>query len=70
MAGELLPAVFYGSARALAEQALSIFCGHSDIMAERTTDCALLGGSNPQEVMDLGVVSHIASLRSSVRLLH
>lgn len=32
-AGELLPAVFHVSARALARQSLSIFCDHSDVMA-------------------------------------
>jgi len=70
VAGELLPAVFHVSARALARQALSIFCDHSDIMAVRATGCALLGGSNPQEVMDLGVISHIAALKSSVPFVH
>lgn len=70
VAGELLPAVFHVSARALARQALSIFCDHSDIMAVRATGCALLGGSNPQEVMDLGVISHLASLKSSVPFVH
>jgi len=70
LAGELLPAVFHVSARALARQALSIFCDHSDIMAVRATGCAILGGSNPQEAMDLGTVAHIAGLKSSVPFVH
>jgi len=70
VAGELLPAVFHVSARALARQALSIFCDHSDIMAARATGCAMLGGSNQQEVMDLGVISHLAALKSSVPFVH
>lgn len=70
LAGELLPAVFHVSARALARQALSIFCDHSDIMAVRTTGCAILGGSNVQEVMDLGVIAHLASLEASVPFVH
>lgn len=70
VAGELLPAVFHVSARALARQALSIFCDHSDIMAVRTTGCAILGGSNPQEVMDLGVIAHLAAIESSVPFVH
>jgi homodimeric pyruvate:ferredoxin (flavodoxin) oxidoreductase len=70
LAGELLPAVFHVSARALARHALSIFCDHSDIMAVRTTGVAILGGSNVQEVMDLGVVSHLAALESSVPFVH
>lgn len=70
VAGELLPAVFHVSARALARQSLSIFCDHSDVMAVRSTGCALLSSHNPQEVMDLGLVSHIASLKSSVPFVH
>jgi homodimeric pyruvate:ferredoxin (flavodoxin) oxidoreductase len=69
-AGELLPAVFHVSARALARQSLSIFCDHSDVMAVRSTGCALLSAHNPQEVMDLGVVAHLASLKSSVPFVH
>merc|ERR1719221_2457235 len=46
VAGELLPAVFHVSARALARQSLSIFCDHSDVMAVRTTGCALLSAHN------------------------
>mmetsp|Transcript_167645 Transcript_167645/g.296840 ORF Transcript_167645/g.296840 Transcript_167645/m.296840 type:complete len:1850 (+) Transcript_167645:144-5693(+) len=70
LAGELLPAVFHVSARAVARQALSIFCDHSDVMAARVTGTALLSAGNPQEVMDLGVVSHIAALKSSVPFVH
>eukprot|EP00437_Effrenium_voratum_P033959 CAMPEP_0181476616 /NCGR_PEP_ID=MMETSP1110-20121109/41797_1 /TAXON_ID=174948 /ORGANISM="Symbiodinium sp., Strain CCMP421" /LENGTH=1846 /DNA_ID=CAMNT_0023601901 /DNA_START=106 /DNA_END=5646 /DNA_ORIENTATION=- len=69
-AGELLPAVFHVSARALARQSLSIFCDHSDVMAVRSTGCALLSAHNPQEVMDLGLVAHLASLRASVPFVH
>eukprot|EP00403_Amphidinium_massartii_P040736 CAMPEP_0178437148 /NCGR_PEP_ID=MMETSP0689_2-20121128/34821_1 /TAXON_ID=160604 /ORGANISM="Amphidinium massartii, Strain CS-259" /LENGTH=1806 /DNA_ID=CAMNT_0020059297 /DNA_START=173 /DNA_END=5593 /DNA_ORIENTATION=+ len=70
LAGELLPAVFHVSARALARQALSIFCDHSDIMAARTTGCALLSAHNPQEAMDMGVVAHLAALKASVPFVH
>lgn len=70
VAGELLPAVFHVSARALARQSLSIFCDHSDVMAVRSTGCALLSAHNPQEVMDLGVVAHLAALRASVPFVH
>merc|ERR1719310_854852 len=55
LAGELLPAVFHVSARALARQSLSIFCDHSDVMAVRTTGVALLSAHNQQEAMDMGV---------------
>jgi pyruvate-ferredoxin/flavodoxin oxidoreductase len=53
MAGELLPAVFHVSARALATHALSIFGDHSDVMATRQTGFALLSSGSVQEVMDL-----------------
>eukprot|EP00930_Biecheleria_cincta_P040888 TRINITY_DN279_c0_g1_i4.p1 TRINITY_DN279_c0_g1~~TRINITY_DN279_c0_g1_i4.p1 ORF type:complete len:1874 (+),score=404.50 TRINITY_DN279_c0_g1_i4:640-5622(+) len=39
-------------------------------MAVRSTGCALLNAHNPQEVMDLGLVAHLASLRSSVPFVH
>eukprot|EP00933_Yihiella_yeosuensis_P019667 TRINITY_DN15891_c2_g1_i1.p1 TRINITY_DN15891_c2_g1~~TRINITY_DN15891_c2_g1_i1.p1 ORF type:complete len:1850 (-),score=463.66 TRINITY_DN15891_c2_g1_i1:474-6023(-) len=69
-AGELLPAVMHVSARALARQSLSIFCDHSDVMAIRSTGAALLCSHNPQEVMDLAFVAHLASLKSSVPFCH
>lgn len=70
VAGELLPAVFHVSARALARQSLSIFCDHSDIMAVRSTGCALLSAHNQQEAMDMGVVAHLAALKASVPFVH
>jgi homodimeric pyruvate:ferredoxin (flavodoxin) oxidoreductase len=70
VAGELLPAVFHISARALARQSLSIFCDHSDVMAVRPSGCAMLNACNPQEVMDMGVVAHLAALKSSVPFVH
>ena len=42
IAGEMLPAVFHVSARALASHALSIFGDHQDVMACRQTGFALL----------------------------
>ena len=41
MSGELLPAVFHVSARAIATHALSIFGDHQDVMATRQTGFAL-----------------------------
>jgi homodimeric pyruvate:ferredoxin (flavodoxin) oxidoreductase len=70
LAGELLPAVFHVSARALARQSLSIFCDHSDVMAVRSTGVAMLNAHNQQETMDMAVVSHLAALKSSVPMLH
>ena len=63
IAGELMPTVFHVSARTVAKHALSIFNDHSDVMACRQTGFALLCSNSPQEVMDLGLVSHLASMK-------
>jgi pyruvate-ferredoxin/flavodoxin oxidoreductase len=42
ISGELLPAVFHVSARAVAAQALSIFGDHQDVMATRHTGFAMM----------------------------
>ncbi len=70
IAGELLPTVFHVSARALAYHALSIFGDHSDVMSCRQTGFAMLASNSVQEVMDLALVSHLATLESSVPFLH
>lgn len=70
IAGELLPAVFHVSARALAGHALSIFGDHSDVMATRQTGFALLASGSVQEVMDLGGVAHLATIKTRVPFLH
>ena len=70
IAGELLPCVFHVSARALAAHALSIFGDHADVMACRQTGFAMLASNSVQEVMDLALVAHLATLKSSVPFLH
>lgn len=70
IAGELLPGVFHVSARAVASQALSIFGDHSDVMAAKQTGFALLSSGSVQEVMDLGGIAHLASIKSRVPFLH
>jgi pyruvate-ferredoxin/flavodoxin oxidoreductase len=70
MAGELLPAVFHVSARALSTHALSIFGDHQDVMACRQTGFAFLASSNVQEVMDLAHVAHLSAIKSRVPFLH
>ena len=70
IAGELLPGVFHVSARAVAGHALSIFGDHSDVMATRQTGFALLASGSIQEVMDLGGIAHLASIKSSIPFLH
>jgi len=70
IAGELLPTVFHVSARSLACQSLSIFGDHSDVMAARNTGFALMCSGSVQEIMDLAVVCHLASLKSKIPFLH
>ena len=70
MAGELLPAVFHVSARALAAHALNIFGDHQDVMACRQTGFALLASGSVQETMDLAGVAHLAAIKGRVPFLH
>ena len=70
IAGELLPCVFHVSARTVASHALNIFGDHSDVYACRQTGFAMLAETNPQEVMDLGAVAHLSTLKSRVPFLH
>ncbi|MDD6146320.1 MAG: pyruvate:ferredoxin (flavodoxin) oxidoreductase [Oscillospiraceae bacterium] len=70
IAGELLPCVFHVSARCVASHALNIFGDHSDVYACRQTGFAMLAETNPQEVMDLAAVAHLASIKSRVPFLN
>ncbi len=70
IAGELLPCVFHVSARTVASHALNIFGDHSDVMACRQTGFAMLAETNPQEVMDLGAVAHLATIKSRVPFIN
>jgi pyruvate-ferredoxin/flavodoxin oxidoreductase len=70
IAGELTPAVFHVTARAVATHALSIFGDHSDVMAVRSTGFALLSSSSVQEAQDLAAIAHAATLESRVPFLH
>ena len=70
IAGELLPNVIHVSARCVASHALNIFGDHSDIYACRQTGYAMLAETNPQEVMDLGAVAHLATIEGRVPFLN
>jgi pyruvate-ferredoxin/flavodoxin oxidoreductase len=70
ISGEMMPAVFHVSARAIATHALSIFGDHSDINAVKQTGFSLLASASVQEVMDLALVAHLASIRASLPFLH
>ena len=70
IAGELLPGVFHVSARSVATHALSIFGDHSDVMACRQTGFAMICSNSVQEIMDLALICHLATLESSIPFLH
>ena len=70
IAGELLPGVFHVSARTVATHALNIFGDHSDVYACRQTGFAMLCETNPQEVMDLGAVAHLAAIKGRVPFIN
>ncbi len=70
IAGELLPCVIHVSARCVASHALNIFGDHSDVYACRQTGFAMLCASNVQEVMDLGAVAHLSTIKGRVPVLH
>ena len=70
ISGELTSTVFHIAARALAAQALSIFGDHSDVMAARSTGFAMLASGSVQEVMDLALIAHAATLEARVPFLH
>ena len=70
IAGEMLPAGFHVSARALASHALSIFGDHQDVMACRQTGFAMLASGSVQEAQDLAAVAHLSTIKSSIPFLH
>ncbi len=70
ISGELLPCVFHVTARSLSAHALSIFGDQADVMATRQTGFAQIVSSSVQEVMDLALVAHLATMEASVPFLH
>ena len=70
IAGELLPCVFHVSARTVSTHALNIFGDHSDVMACRQTGFAMLCENDPQEVMDLSPVAHLAAIEGRVPFIN
>ncbi len=70
IAGELTPTVFHVSARSVAAHALSIFGDHSDVMAVRATGFGLLSSNSVQEAMDFTLISHAATLKTRIPMIH
>ncbi|MGB8367982.1 MAG: pyruvate:ferredoxin (flavodoxin) oxidoreductase [Limisphaerales bacterium] len=70
IAGELEPAVFHVTARAIATHALSIFGDHSDVMACRSTGWGMLASASVQEAVDFALIAQAATLRSRIPFVH
>ena len=70
IAAEQLPCVFHVSARTVATHALNIFGDHSDVMACRQTGFAMLCENDPQEIMDLAPVAHLAAIEGKVPFIN
>ena len=54
----------------MSTHALNIFGDHSDVYACRQTGFAMLAETNPQEVMDLSPVAHLAALEGKVPFIN
>jgi pyruvate-ferredoxin/flavodoxin oxidoreductase len=70
ISGELLPTVFHIAARSVATHALSIFGDHSDVMHARPTGFSMIASGSVQEVMDLALVSHLATIETNIPFIH
>ena len=70
IAGELTSTVMHVTARTLATHALSIFGDHSDVMAVKATGWSMLCSSTVQEVMDMALISQMATLESRIPIVH
>ncbi len=70
IAGEVLPGVFHVTARSVAGHALSIFGDHQDVMAVRQTGFSQIASASVQEIIDLGLVSHLSAIEASVPFVH
>lgn len=70
IAGEMLPCTMHVAARSLATHALSIFGDHQDIYATRMTGFCMLASSSVQDAYYLGLIAHLAAIKSSLPFMH
>ncbi|MFM7085761.1 MAG: pyruvate:ferredoxin (flavodoxin) oxidoreductase [Cyanobium sp.] len=70
LAGELMPVVLHVAARALAAQGLSIFGDHGDVMAIRSSGCAILFAASVQEAGDFAAIASRAALLGRSPFVH
>ena len=70
LAGEMLPGVIHVAARSLSTHSLSIFGDHQDIYAVRQTGVCMLSSASPEEAYHMAMVSHLASIKSSLPFIN
>ena len=70
IAGEMLPCTMHVAARSLATHALSIFGDHQDVMAARSTGFCMITSSSVEDAYYLGLISHLAAIKSSLPFMH
>lgn len=70
MGYEMLPGVIHVASRLVAHHAMNLYCDHSDVIATLPTGFSFLGSGSAQECLDLGTISHVLALRSSIPVMH
>eukprot|EP00771_Trimastix_marina_P003906 gnl/Trimastix_PCT/617.p1 GENE.gnl/Trimastix_PCT/617~~gnl/Trimastix_PCT/617.p1 ORF type:complete len:1187 (-),score=470.04 gnl/Trimastix_PCT/617:195-3755(-) len=70
MAGELQPVVLHVSTRSISGQGMTIYSDHSDVMACRQTGWAMMSSDSCQEVLDLGAISHMSTIKARIPFMH
>lgn len=70
LGGELQPGVIHVSTRSVSGQGMTIYSDHSDAMACRQTGWAFMNSCSCQEVLDLGAICHLTTVKASIPFLH
>ena len=70
IAGELTSTVFHIASRSIANQALSIFGDHQDVMGVRQSGFALMPSCSVQEAHDFALIAQATSLQSRIPFIH
>eukprot|EP00823_Brevimastigomonas_motovehiculus_P001154 TRINITY_DN11682_c0_g1_i1.p1 TRINITY_DN11682_c0_g1~~TRINITY_DN11682_c0_g1_i1.p1 ORF type:complete len:1378 (+),score=420.50 TRINITY_DN11682_c0_g1_i1:155-4135(+) len=70
ISGERKPCVLHIASRVIYSGCGSMFADHGDVMAVRNTGWAIMSSHSVQESQDLALITHIASLRSSIPFVH
>ena len=68
--GQGLPCVMHVPTRSLSIHATNMYCDHSDVMAARQAGWTMLCSENPQMAHDFALLSHLATISTSIPVLH